>query len=476
VGAIRRWVAAAVVAGGCAHARSDPAPREATTRPPLLAYVQSVTRCVTEASGLAATIEITDSADVNAWARPGHRVELTRGLLAHLRSEAELQAVVAHELGHLASGHVPPTEPEASPAVSEVGLFAGLVGAAREAAHSRAHERDADDAAVRYLRTCGRSAHAMLELFDVLERHEGDDDTLAWFASHPSFEQRRERMRRQIDAAPRRDPGRTRYVEALTGLVYGEDPRHGFVRGREYVVPAMDARLSVPRAWSGRVEDGMLLSQAPDERSFLVVARAPGPGLPRVKAAIDAGGFAGGEIDEYDVGDVRVTVAGFGLGDFGGIIVHFERDPAGLVLFGLAPRHDWDAFATEVKNVMESFGRIEDRRLLAVQPLRLDSVRLEHPATLAEVMRSHPSAIGLDELARLNGIDADATLPAGTVLKRVAGSSPPEVPHAGGPCLPGSSPASTTAISKRSPDRATLSRPRRLQRGAGNLASSRSTA
>jgi predicted Zn-dependent protease len=374
---------------------------------------------VTEASGVEATIEITDTADVDAWARPGDRIELTRGLLAHLRSEAELEAVVAHELGHLASGHVPDAEPRATDA--DVGFLAGIVGAVRQAAHSRAHEREADDAAVRYLRVCGRSADAMLDLFDVLARHERDDDTPAWFATHPSFAQRRERVRRQLEAAPERDRGRARYVEALAGLVYGEDPRHGLVRGREYVVPEMDVRMLVPPAWAGRIDDGMLLAQAPDRKSFFVIARAPGPGLPRVQAAIEAGGFEGGEIDAYAVGDVRVTVAGFGLGEFGGVIVHFERDIAGVVLFGLAPRDGWDAFAKHVHDVMESFGRIEDPGLAAVQPMRLEVVRLERPATLAEAMRSYPSAIGIDELARLNGVAIDAILPAGTVLKHVAG-------------------------------------------------------
>jgi predicted Zn-dependent protease len=411
-------VAAAVVASGCAHARTEPPPREATERQPLPSYIESVTRCVTEASGVDATVEISDTASVNAWAHPGHRVELTRGLLAHLRSEAELEAVVAHEIGHLASGHVAEAEPSPESA-SEVGVLAALLGAARRAAHSRTHEREADDVAVRYLEACGRSAHALVELFDVLEQHESDEDALAWFATHPSFEQRRERVRRQIGAAPRRDPGRAPYVEALTGLVYGDDPRHGFVRERDFVVPAMDVRLTVPPAWSARVEDGMLLAQAPGQKSFLVVARAPGPGLPRVQAAIDAGGFAGGEIDSYDVGDVRITVAGFGLDDFGGVIVHFGRDPAGIVLFGVAPREHWDTFAADVKGVMTSFGRIEDRRLATVQPLRLTAVTIETPTTLRNVARTHPSDLGLAELARLNGIPAITTLPPGTVLKRV---------------------------------------------------------
>src|SRR5207253_1801571 len=114
---------------------------------------------------------------------------------------------------------------------STLGMLAQILGAAQLAAHSRAQEREADAKAVEYLRACGRSARALVDLFDVLERLHDDDDARAssWFTTHPSFEQRRSRWRGHLDEGQRRDPGRARYVEALSGLVYGEDPRAGFI-------------------------------------------------------------------------------------------------------------------------------------------------------------------------------------------------------------------------------------------------------
>ena len=424
----RRWLLPLGVAAGCGGLGPDAA--RATTVPHagvhddrrLHAYIESVTRCVVEASGVAATIEILDVASVAAYARPGDRVELSRGLLAHLRSEAELEAVTAHELAHLAAGHVEAEESEPAAASSSgLGLLAEIVGAARVAAHSRAQEREADAKAVQYLHACGRSAHAMVELFDVLERlDDEDDDDSSWFTTHPSFAERRSRLRAPLDEASRRDPGRAPYVEALAGLVYGEDPRAGFVSAGDYIVPALDVRLALPRAWSSRVEDGMLVSQSPERKAFLAVQRVEaGHGPARLEAALVAGGFADGEIDRYELGSARVTVAGFGLGPAGGIIVHLELEAVALLLFGVAPRDDWAAFAGEIQRAIESFGRIEDRELVGVQPLRIGVVRLDRAATLAAVADSARSALDVAALAELNGVPATAVLPAGTVLKTV---------------------------------------------------------
>jgi len=59
-----------------------------------------------------------------------------------------------------------------------------------------------------------------------------------------------------------------------------------------------------------------------------------------------------------------------------------------------------------------------------VQPLRIGVVRLDRAATLAAVAETARSALGVAELAELNGVPAAAVLPAGTVLKTVVGPTP----------------------------------------------------
>src|SRR5512139_1426600 len=51
------------------------------------------------------TFTVLDSADVNAFALPGGYVYVTRGIMAYLNSEAELAAVIGHEIGHVTARH-----------------------------------------------------------------------------------------------------------------------------------------------------------------------------------------------------------------------------------------------------------------------------------------------------------------------------------------------------------------------------------
>src|SRR5438093_2557951 len=51
------------------------------------------------------TFRVVDDPVVNAFALPGGYIYVTRGILAHLNSEAELAGVVGHEIGHVTARH-----------------------------------------------------------------------------------------------------------------------------------------------------------------------------------------------------------------------------------------------------------------------------------------------------------------------------------------------------------------------------------
>ncbi|MEK7759832.1 MAG: M48 family metalloprotease, partial [Pseudomonadota bacterium] len=70
----------------------------------LQAYVQQVGERLAAKSHrpqLQYRFTVLDSPDVNAFALPGGYIYITRGILAHLNSEAELAAVLGHEIGHV---------------------------------------------------------------------------------------------------------------------------------------------------------------------------------------------------------------------------------------------------------------------------------------------------------------------------------------------------------------------------------------
>src|SRR5512142_2231919 len=65
------------------------------------------------------TFRVIDDPVVNAFAIPGGHVYITRGIMAHLNSEAELAGVMGHEIGHVTARHS--VRQPGTPAVAAMG-------------------------------------------------------------------------------------------------------------------------------------------------------------------------------------------------------------------------------------------------------------------------------------------------------------------------------------------------------------------
>ena len=74
----------------------------------VLEYVSEVGRRVAVASSrpeLPYEFTVINSSEPNAWAMPGGKIGVTRGLLVQLESEDELAAVLGHQIAHAAARH-----------------------------------------------------------------------------------------------------------------------------------------------------------------------------------------------------------------------------------------------------------------------------------------------------------------------------------------------------------------------------------
>src|SRR5215203_5307698 len=135
-----------------------------------------------ERPGLPWSFKLLDDSSVNAFALPGGFVYVTRGLMSHLDSEAELAATIGHEVGHVTARHG--VTQRSKQILAAVGLavaaildediaawaFAGHVGLGLLfLQHGREDERQADDLGLRYAMRAGYDPREMSELFGVLE-------------------------------------------------------------------------------------------------------------------------------------------------------------------------------------------------------------------------------------------------------------------------------------------------------------------
>ena len=127
---------------------------------------------------------IIDSPDINAFALPGGYIYINRGLIGFLNSEAELAAVLAHEIGHVTARHAVRQKAAAAGAKvasvvtaiaarsNTVGEVTSIYGAAAISGYGREMELEADGFGAKYLFNAGYDPKAMIEVIGVLKNHE----------------------------------------------------------------------------------------------------------------------------------------------------------------------------------------------------------------------------------------------------------------------------------------------------------------
>lgn len=186
-------------------------PRRVCAAPEGVAALEHLLASFRVAESYAGTVEVKviDWKLVNAFAAPGGRVVLMRGLIEKAGSADEVAGVLAHELGHVIEHH-----PTAN-AIRQLGLTAlldlvlGDGGSVLDAlgkggalllllSYTRADEAAADVAALELLGRAGIDSNGFAEFFARLGAMDGENggSSIAGFLqSHPAPELRRARAR-----------------------------------------------------------------------------------------------------------------------------------------------------------------------------------------------------------------------------------------------------------------------------------------
>ncbi len=215
---------------------------------------------------------------VNAFALPGGLVYVSRGLLSLASNEAELAGVVAHEIGHVNARHT--AERLSAVQVSQLGLIAGAIGAAvlglpsglmdvgqsvvamSIQSYSRSQELEADTLGIRYMSKAGYDPQGMVTFLSTLRAQSiveaqmqdlpaGSVDEYNIMATHPRTIERVEQAMRVAAAAHPASPrlGRDAYLDHIDGMLFGDDPRQGIVKGRLFQHPDLRFEFRVPEGF-----------------------------------------------------------------------------------------------------------------------------------------------------------------------------------------------------------------------------------
>lgn len=246
------------------------------------------------------SFQVVNANYINAYAFPGGTIGLTRGIMLEMSDEAELAALLGHEVVHVVGRHAGRSMTRGmltqaavgtvSAGLSEtrVGGVVGTVGqigaGALLASYSRDHERDADRVGIDYMAAAGQNPEGMVGLAQMLDslssRKPGAIEIM--FASHPASTERVSNARRQVAGFSRsqreRNRHRERYMDMTANLRVLRPAIEAMQEGEQLLVSgepdAARARLQTaldqaPTDYTGLMLMGKLeLSQGRDRQAL----------------------------------------------------------------------------------------------------------------------------------------------------------------------------------------------------------------
>lgn len=253
-------------------------------------YVRRVGQGIAVQSGLSRnpadfTVSFLNSSVNNAFALPGGYIYVTRQLTALMNNEAELAGVLSHELGHTVARHAQQRQ-RRSTRNSIIGIAGqvlggllgdngGLIGTLGQGlqrysgtaaqlltlSYSRSQETEADTLGINYLSRGGYDPTAMSTVLASLAAQNSLDATLAgrsdarsvpaWASTHPEPGARVARALAQANAARVTNGrlSRDAFLNAINGVMYGDDPRQGVVEGQNFLYPDGRFAFAVPQGF-----------------------------------------------------------------------------------------------------------------------------------------------------------------------------------------------------------------------------------
>ncbi|HEY0712139.1 MAG TPA: M48 family metallopeptidase, partial [Polyangia bacterium] len=263
-------------------------------------YVDNIGKALasqSERPNLPWSFKVIDDPLVNAFALPGGPIYVTRGLLAHMTSEAQLAAVMGHEVGHVTAKHSVSQLSKATvaqgllvvgSAVSDTVAALGQLGGAGMQLlmlrYGRNDERQSDDLGYKYSINLGYEVREMPGVFMTLKRvgeASGGQTLPSWMSSHPAPDERVERISKRIEAEnpAKGKTNKDEFLAIINNMVYGPDPRHGYFEGAAFKQPEMKFQVTMPAGWKKQNMAAAVVAQAADGKAGLqlTLAKAASP-------------------------------------------------------------------------------------------------------------------------------------------------------------------------------------------------------
>jgi predicted Zn-dependent protease len=413
---------------------------------------QTVERLVaaSEKPDLHYKVTMLNSQSVNAFALPSGQLYVTRGLIALANDDSELASVLAHEMGHVIARHAELREEQAREAdlvnrvVTDVVTdpAAGAMALAKSklalASFSRSQEFEADAIGIGIASRAGYDPYGAVRFLTAMEQNSDlkpeqssaiNPAAADFLSSHPATPERitqalanARQYRAPADGGQDLAQAKAAYLGDIDGMVYGEDPSEGFVRGRRFLHPKLGFTFTAP--------DGFTLDNT--AQAVLGIKHGGGEALRldvvRVPAEQTLAEYlTSGWIENIDPATVEdITVNGFpgataaAKGDQWDFRLYAIRFGSDVYRFIFAAKHRSSDSDRAFRESIGTFRRMSIAEIEAAKPLRLKVVAVSPGDTVDRLAGKMTVADHAAERFRvLNGLGPADRLKPGSAVKIV---------------------------------------------------------
>ncbi len=401
--------------------------------------------------------KIVDSPVLNAFAVPGGYVYFTRGIMAHFNSEAQFAGVLGHEIGHITARHS--VQQQSKQILTQGVLLGGMIAFPELASQfgetamqgagllflkfGRDDERESDKLGVEYSTKIGYDASHMADFFQTLQRQssqEGAQEIPGFLSTHPSPADRYQTVQ-QLAAQWKKqvpgkqfDEGRNSYLRMIDGLLYGEDPKQGFVENQIFYHPELKFQFPIPAQWRSQNSPQQVQMAPQDGKALMFLRLAAGTSLQEAgQQFLQQNGLQAVESKQVSVNGLPALAI---IGQQApqqqqqGQQQQQQQEPIGTLTYliqyggniynitGITAAATFNTYAPVFQQTMQNFRALTDQEKINRKPEVVRIKTVAKTAPLSQVLQSFnmPSK-RFEELAILNGMLLTDRLEKGMLIK-----------------------------------------------------------
>jgi predicted Zn-dependent protease len=347
---------------------------------------------------------VLDSPAVNAFALPGGFIYITRGILPYLDNEAQLIGVLGHEIGHVTARHsaqqytrgmgasigvlvgsifVPEVRPFADLAEGGLGVLFLKFG--------RDDELQADALGAEYAATGGWDADEVPAFLNTLARIAETTDRNGvpnWLSTHPQPDNRAERVGETVSKVKagggEGSPwivDRDGYLARIDGIVFGDSPEDGIVRGNLFLHPPLRFALEFPEGWEITNSEEQVVAQEPGNKVFMVL-RTIEPRMARsldevAQAHMRESGYKTTDLTQTTIGGLQAVIGTYegnasGIGRVTSRGAHFVSGRNTYFVGGIASPDLYPRVVNDFDRAIQSFRQLSADEADAIEPNLVD--------------------------------------------------------------------------------------------------------